>query len=451
MVTSSTDNSAPYHFDFSGNLAHNHQSAQDMGVNLNQWFGIMGILAVPQNGNVSFYEVFEKEIGGTDFLRTVEAVYCRPNSLGRASDVWPLQVLADNYIQFSDAPFPNGFPPPLATIEAVPLSDPSYLINQDFVAHLSSISPSGGPSWDSDSYDALHASHDSDYHYPGSISTSTREQMILSDILVKQFPVTSPINPMTVVHQALVWKGVDTAIDRDHRMNIYRSLKRTNWGRPMLLTRCLFLGCFWVGLENPFEYSEELACKIITNSLLMAADLDETTLQELIAQPFVIKTPTGSVSVEWDTLHLTVSQATCSMSKMRGPTTFLAFFAQLMWTWKSYSQACFILWWAWQKTMTAEELRTSSPRKFEISKAYAKGQKLSRAYAIIMAVLTDMYNNQDLYPGFRDAVRALPFISIKNVFPMHLKDLTPKVYPELGSPKFRIHILAFSKSSARGG
>ncbi|KAG1791492.1 hypothetical protein EV424DRAFT_1549263 [Suillus variegatus] len=75
----------------------------------------------------------------------------------------------------------------------------------------------------------------------------------------------------------------------------------------MLLTRCLFLGCFWVGLENPFEYSEELACKIITNSLLMAADLDETTLQELLAQPFVIKTPMGSVSIEWDTLRLTLA------------------------------------------------------------------------------------------------------------------------------------------------
>ncbi|KAG1791493.1 hypothetical protein EV424DRAFT_1549264 [Suillus variegatus] len=294
------------HFDFSSYLAHNHQilplySAQDVGVNLNQWFGIMGILAVPQNGNVSFYKVFEKEIGGADFLRKVEAMYCQPNSLGKASDVWQLQVLADNHIQFSDSPFPNGFPPPLATIEAVPLSDPSYLIDQDFFAHLSSISPSGGPSWNFDSYDALYVSHDSDYHYPGSISMSvrneeqagfshvphisesfddgeylseyvpsgtpsvelswlgkinhasfmvsdhhveeafgyplitpmsiqTREQMISSDILVEQFPVTSPINPMMVAHQALVWKGVDTAIDRDHHMNIYRCNTRVGAG-----------------------------------------------------------------------------------------------------------------------------------------------------------------------------------------------------------------------------
>ncbi|KAG1880675.1 hypothetical protein C8R48DRAFT_767451 [Suillus tomentosus] len=370
--------------------------------------------------------------------------------------------------------------------------------------YVPSDTPSVGPSWLGE---INHASFmTSDHHaeeafgYPLITPTSfqTREQMILSDILVEQFPVTSPINPMTVVHQALVWKGVDTTIDGGHRINIYRSLKRTNWGRPMLLTRCLFLGCFWVGLENPFEYSEELARKIITNSLLMAADLDETTLQELIAQPFVVKTPTGSVSVEWDTLRLTLAGYLDNRaSEMRkivqvcilNDTGFssnvqheqnaradhflgllcsanvdmvrqaiieiiqLHMFKEILFASLFHPMV------GLAKDDDGGRIADLFPEEVRDQRGLcqgvvatlltiiyhmflcwhstnSQGRKLSRAYTIIMTALTDMYDNQDLYPGFRDAVRALPFISIKNVFPMHPKDLIPKVCPELGQAKF---------------
>ncbi|KAG1838000.1 hypothetical protein F4604DRAFT_1941883 [Suillus subluteus] len=560
-------------FDFSGYVAHNHQSTQDAGVSLNQRFKIVGILAVPRDGNILFYEVFEKEIGGADFLRMVEAFYCRPNSLGRASDVWPFQILADNFIQFSDAPFPNGFPPPLAAIEAVSLSDPSSLADQDFSAHLSSVPPSGGRSWDSDSYDALNMSHD--INYPGDISTSirneeqtvfslphisqsdsvsfdgleylseyvpsgppsvgpswlgeinhpsfitsdhraeesfgypltptsvrTRESTILSEIVIEHLPVNSPIDPTMVVHKALVWKGVDTAIDKNHRMNIYRSLKKTNWGRPMLLTRSLFLGCFWVGLENPFECSDELKRKLITDSLLTAIDLDETTLQALIDQPLVVKTSTGSVSVEWDTLRQTLTGYLDNRaSEMRkivracilNDTGFssnvqheqnaradhflgllcsanvntvrqgiieiieLQMFREILFA--SLFQSMIGL----AKDDDGGRIADLFPEEVRDQRGLrqgvvgtlltiiyhtflcwrstnSQGRKLNRAHAIIMAALTDMYDNQDLYPRFKDAVRALPFITIKNVFPMHPKELIPKACPQLGRAKYKTEV-----------
>jgi hypothetical protein len=273
-----------------------------------------------------------------------------------------LQVLADYFIRFCDAPFPNGFPPPLAIIEAVPhphpLQHPTSLIDQDFSAHISSVPPSVGPSWDADSCDehnnAASPVHDypvistavrdeaptlfspiprlsqsnsvsfdeylseyasippsvgpswlgendhasfmeTDFHvddsfsYPPMTTSAQIEESSIppesNAIIIEQFPITSPTKPTTVVHEALVWKGEDNVLDKDFRMNIYRSLKKTNWGRPMLLTRCLYLGRFWVGLDNPFDFSEELSRKLITDSLLAAIDLDETTLQDLIDNP----------------------------------------------------------------------------------------------------------------------------------------------------------------------
>ncbi|KAG2120550.1 uncharacterized protein F5147DRAFT_647033 [Suillus discolor] len=46
-----------------------------------------------------------------------------------------------------------------------------------------------------------------------------------------------------------------------------------------------------------------------------------------------------------------------------------------------------------------------------------------------------MYNNPELYPEFQEAVKALPFISAEHVFPMHPKELCPKICPELGRAK----------------
>ncbi|KAG1866143.1 hypothetical protein F4604DRAFT_1682875 [Suillus subluteus] len=529
-------------FDFSGYLAHHRQispiySTYDAGVSLNRRFEIVGLLAVPRDGNIVFYEVFEQEMGGADFLRAIEALYCQPNSLGRASDVWPLQVLADYFIQFCDAPFPNGFLPPLATIGAVPHPSqlPASPIHQDFSVHLSSVPPSVGPSWDADSCDAhnIAPSHSHDYSVvistavqqeeptifshiphlsqpnsvsyeylseyvpsnPPSAGPSWLEEMnhtsfMVSDyqdddsfsyppmttsprieepsipsetnaIIIEQSPITSPINPTMVVHQALVWKGANSGLDKDHWMNIYRSLKKSNWDCPMLLTRSLYLGHFWVGLDNPFEFSEQLGRKLITDSFLAAIDLDETTLQDLIDKPLILKSSTGSSTVGWDTLRQTMFQdaqnrpgvhlkrhrilkdvregAKSNVDRVRQgiiEIMELHMFREILF-------ACLfqpIIGLA--KDNQGGRIADLFPEEVQDQQGLRQGRKLSHAYDIIMSALTDMYDNQDLYPKFKEAVRALPFISAEHVFPMHPKELAPRTCAELGRAKHKDEVSA---------
>ncbi|KAG2346749.1 hypothetical protein BDR05DRAFT_997154 [Suillus weaverae] len=565
------------------------------------------------DGNIVFYEVFEKEIGGANFLRTVKALYCRPNSLGRASDVWPLQVLVDYFIQFCDAPFPNGFPPPLAIIEAVPYPHPLQLptspIDQDFSAHISisSVPPSVGPSWDTDTCDAHNNAASPVHDYPVVISTAVRDEIFspilrlsqlnsvsfdeyLSEyasippsvgpswlgetnhtsfmatnfhvddsfsyppmttsvqieeslipsesnaIIIEQFPITSSTKPTMVVHQALVWKGADNMLNKDFQMNIYRSLKKTNWGRPMLLTRNLYLGRFWVGLDNPFDFSEELGCKLITNSLLAVIDLDETTLQDLIDNPLILNSSKGSATVGWNTLRQTLAgyldnrcSELCKIVRacILNDTGFshisekeqnaradhflgllcspnvdtvqqgiieileLQMFREILFT--CLFQPIIGL----AKDNQSGRIADLFPEEVRDQRGLCKGvvgtlltiiyhtllcwrstnsqgRKLSRAYVIIMSALTDMYKNQELYPRFKEAVKALPFISAKNVFPMHPKELAPRTCLELGQAKrkdevsttiiqisdkgqpagssqLHIHIPAFAKTSAGSG
>ncbi|KAG2120549.1 uncharacterized protein F5147DRAFT_766463 [Suillus discolor] len=442
-------------FDFSGYLAHDHQispiySTHDVGVSLNRRFEIMGILAVPRNGDLVFYEVFEKEVGGANFLRAVKALYCWPNSLGRASD---LQVLADYCIQFWDAPFPNGFPPPLATIEAAPLPHSSHLsassINQDFSAHICSIPASVGPSWDTDSFDAHIGAASGSHDYSVVIPTSVRDEEpttflpiphlsqpnsvsfeeYLSEYVPSELPSAGPSWLEEINHTSFMLstndyiKTNDTIIEHlpvtlpinptmDYWMLIYHSLKKTNWGRPMLLTRSLYLGCFWVGLENPFEISERLARKIITNSLLTAIDIDETTLQDLIDKPLILESPKGHfTAVGWDVLHRTLTKYVdnrcsemrkiaracilndtgfsgesimeqnvkadhflgllCSANVDRVRQAIIEIMALHMFR-DSCSRACFNISSAWPKTTMSGESRISSRKKSEISEVYNK-------------------------------------------------------------------------------
>ncbi|KAG1838171.1 hypothetical protein F4604DRAFT_1691908 [Suillus subluteus] len=502
-------------FDFSGYLAHHRQISP-------------------------IYSTYDVGMGGANFLRAIEALYCRPNSLGRASDVWPLQVLADYFIQFCDAPFPNGFPPPLATIGAVPHPSqlPASPIHQDFSAHLSSVPPSVGPSWDADSCDAhdIAPSHGHDYSVVISTAVQQEELTIFSPIphlsqlnsvsyeylseyepsipsetnaiIIEQSPITSPINPTMVVHQALVWKGADSGLDKDHRMNIYRSLKKSNWDRPMLLTRSLYLGHFWVGLDNPFEFSEQIGRKLITDSFLAAIDLDETTLQDLIDKPLILKSSMGSSTVGWDTLRQThheqlagylnnrcsemrkIARACilndtgfskmlekeqnaradhflgllCSANvdrvrqgiieimelHMFREILFVCLFQPIIGLAKD-NQGGRIA------DLFPEEVRDQRGLRQGVvgtlltviyhtflcwRSTNSQGRKLSRAYDIIMSALTDMYDNQDLYPKFKEAVRALPFISAEHVFPMHPKELAPRTCAELGRAKHKDEVSA---------
>ncbi|KAG1758763.1 hypothetical protein EDD22DRAFT_849775 [Suillus occidentalis] len=79
--------------------------------------GIVGVLAVPLMENTAFWTVYEKQFGDGDFLRTTETQFCRPNVIGTASLVWFVSNL-DNSIRFNAAPFPYGYPPPAVIVPA---------------------------------------------------------------------------------------------------------------------------------------------------------------------------------------------------------------------------------------------------------------------------------------------------------------------------------------------
>ncbi|KAG1843495.1 hypothetical protein C8R48DRAFT_780635 [Suillus tomentosus] len=392
------------------------------------------------------------------------------------------------------------------------LSQPDSVSFEEYLSeYVPSEPPSVGPSWLEEINHASfmvsdHHADDSIGYPPMTISVQMEEPLNSSgtnDTIIEHLPVTLPINPTTVTHQVLVWKGVDTALHKDYRLLIYHSLKKTNWGRPMLLTRSLYLGCFWVGLENPFDISEQLARKIITNSLLTAIDLDETTLQDLIDNPLILESPKGTfTAVGWDILRQTLAGYVgnrcsemrkiaracilndtgfsgmsimeqnaradhflgllCSANVDRVRQAIIEIMALHMF--RELLFACLfqpIIGLAKDNhvgrvaDLFPEEVRDQRGLRQGVvgtlltiiyhtllcwRSTNSQGRKLSRAYDVIMFALTDMYDNPELYPRFVEAVKALPFISAEHVFPMHPKELCPRTCPELGRAKHRDEI-----------
>ncbi|KAG1850560.1 hypothetical protein C8R48DRAFT_778212 [Suillus tomentosus] len=160
-------------FNFRGYLAHGFQqispvySAQELGTELNQMCGIVGLLAVTlRDGEVRFCDVFEAEIGAGNFLRVIKAHYCRPNSLGLASDVWLSDVLTGHLVQIDGVPFLDRSPPSSTAIEVsrrlegAPAPDPNEISS----LHSSSVPSSSQPSV---------SSIGQYYGHPGAVSPPT--------------------------------------------------------------------------------------------------------------------------------------------------------------------------------------------------------------------------------------------------------------------------------------
>jgi hypothetical protein len=104
-------------------------------------------------------------------------------------------------------------------------------------------------------------------------------------------PVSPVINTTKVFHKDLIWRGEDTPIDNEYRKAINRLLNRSPWKRPLFVTKALYVGSYWVGLQNSFEYLEKLPealekdKHLLSNCFLMATDICHTTLQELHDNP----------------------------------------------------------------------------------------------------------------------------------------------------------------------
>jgi hypothetical protein len=191
----------------------------------------------------------------------------------------------DHTIQFHEAPFPYGFPPPapLAAIEVAPISHAFQLFAPAMTdEELASLIPSGTPS----------LVGDIDYDY----SCYTDDSLIQFETTqIENFEPVNPfspvVNPSIVFHPDLIWRGEDVPIDNEYRKAINRALNGSLWKRPLFVTKAMYVGSYWVGLQNPFDFLEKLPeaiendKRLLSNCFLRAVEMDRTTLQELHEHP----------------------------------------------------------------------------------------------------------------------------------------------------------------------
>jgi hypothetical protein len=191
----------------------------------------------------------------------------------------------DHTIQFNEAPFPYGFPPPasLGTVEVAPISHALQLFAPAITEEeLASLMPSVTPS--------LIGDMDYDYSCYTDDSLMQFETNHIEDF--DPIDTFSPVvNPSIVFHQDLIWQGEDTPIDNVYRKAINRALNGSPWKRPLFVTKGIYVGSYWVGLQNAFDLLEKLPGalekdkRLLSNCFVMAVEMSHTTLQELHEQP----------------------------------------------------------------------------------------------------------------------------------------------------------------------
>lgn len=189
------------------------------------------------------------------------------------------------HIQFHEAPFPYGFPPPapLATIEVAPILHALQVFappmtDQEMASLIPSITPS------------LVGDIDYDYSCYTDNSLMQFETTHIEDFgPINTFPPV--VNPTIVFHQDLVWRSEGTPIDNLYRKAITRALNGSPWKRLLFVTKNIYIGSYWVGLQNPFDFLEKLPSalandrRLLSNCFVMAIEMNHTSLQELHEQP----------------------------------------------------------------------------------------------------------------------------------------------------------------------
>lgn len=241
------------------------------------------------------------------------------------------QLDALTHIQFHEAPFPYGFPPPapLATIEVAPISHALQVFappmtDQEMASLIPSITPS------------LVGDIDYDYSCYTDNSLMQFETTHIEDFgPINTFPPV--VNPTIVFHQDLVWRSEGTPIDNLYRKAITRALNGSPWKRLLFVTKNIYIGSYWVGLQNPFDFLEKLPSalandrRLLSNCFVMAIEMNHTSLQELHEQPrapslvamnhcltaqsVMVETKTGVQAIGWDVLRLMVwSRASPSLA-----------------------------------------------------------------------------------------------------------------------------------------
>ncbi|KAG0704712.1 hypothetical protein DFH29DRAFT_873566 [Suillus ampliporus] len=390
-----------------GYLAHNHcqisplygpECEMVLAISLgfsNISLPIVGILAVPQgSGDTGFHTVYERQLGDGNFLRVVVTEFCWPDASGRPSELNAL----DHTIQFHEALFPYGFPPPapLATIEVAPISHTLQLFAPAMI---------------------------------------------------------------------------DTPIDNVYRKAINRALNRSPWKQLLFMTKAIYVGSYWVGLQNPFDFLEKLLealendKHLLSNCFVMAVEMNHMTLQELHEHPGFSGTKKDDQDAKVAYFFQLLSSDDRDEVQNWKPHKFtswliaiqyqvqqaileivqLHMFTELVWV--SVGQHSNGL----AEGNSQGRIADLFPEEIQgrdgllgsglvatlLTVIYhmlhiwlpdkTPGRKLSAMNRIIMASLGKLYANEYQFPQFHEMMRKLPFITITNVLPIDPKTLEPKV------------------------
>ncbi|KAG0697753.1 hypothetical protein DFH29DRAFT_878499 [Suillus ampliporus] len=442
------------------------------------------------SGDTGFHTVYERQLGDSDFLRVVVTEFCRPDALGRPGQLNAL----DHTIQFHEAPFPYGFPPPapLATIEVAPISHTLQLFAPAMTdQELASLMPSVMPS--------LVGDIDYDYSCYTEDSLMQFETTHIEDsVPINTFP---PIVNLTIVfHQDLIWRGDDIPMDNVYRKAINRALKKSHWKRLLYVTKAIYLGSYWVGLQNAFDFLEKLPealendKRLLSNCLVMAVEMNHTTLQEVHEHP---QTQTGVQAVRWNVLCLMyceqfakyIESRNIEMHKViRGCILSDTGFSGT----KKDDQDAKVAHFFWLLSSDDRNKHSSglakSSSQGRIADLFPKeiqgwdgllgsglvatlltviyhalhiwlpdktpGRKLSAMNRIITASLGKLYANKYQFPQFHEVMRKLPFITGANVLPIDPKVLELKMSANDNQPRNMrdiLPIVMYTMDSTRPG
>lgn len=197
-------------------------------------------------------------------------------------------------VQFSYAPFPNGYPPPAPTpiqqltYEALPSDNSSAL---DHALSDGLLAPT---SFDLTPTELQEL--DCGYNYWG-LSTITSlngvDDAAIMPFLDKWDEADDDLDREPVhegFHPDLQWRrskdGVWATLNKKQRDTLTRAMKKSSWWRIVMLTRAIFVGAMWVGEHpNPFEISQLEVRHRVTNIFLTALHLCDTTYDEMKKLP----------------------------------------------------------------------------------------------------------------------------------------------------------------------
>ncbi|KAG1894273.1 uncharacterized protein F5891DRAFT_985161 [Suillus fuscotomentosus] len=274
----------------------------------------LGWLIVPgERDTTHLHELFTATPTGSTYISVITPTCCRANARGIPMSTWLLQELLNASVQFSYAPFPDGYLPPIVTSVQQPMYDVlppanssalDNMLSDVLLAPAFDLTPTefqelncGYNYWELSTITSLSGIDDTAQPFLDQVD----ELDEVDGVLTKE-PV------LEVFHPDLQWRqskgGVWDTLNRKQRESLTCAMKKTFWWRIMMLTRASFVGGLWVGeRQNPTIHQVEVRHRV-TNSFLTALHLTYTTYKEMLEQPVVITFANGvTVSAGWPEFH----------------------------------------------------------------------------------------------------------------------------------------------------